>query len=284
MRVSFSKRYAKKELKNKKAKSSEKKQAYRLTFTPSPAEKNHFFPWRSIMLSVLFMIIVALCAVVVHYRDQMLFPIKHIDVQGQFDTVKTENLQSVFAKYASGSMLFLSEHQLAQALQSIPVIDQVLVKRIWPSTVQIVLQQKYPIARFGETQLLSNRGILFLPSDMHQAEGLPYINGPESRANQLWQVYITLNKILLPVDLKILRLEVSPRLSYSLVLNNGLTLYLGSTDIAERVSLFVRVYAKSLHARIAQMDYVDMRYNSGMAVGWKVLPSQNASLKQKEKV
>lgn len=273
--MSFSKRYAKKESKNKNTNHAEKKQAYRLTFSPSPVEKNYFFPWRSIILSVLFIILIALGVSVVHYRDQILFPIKHIDVQGQFNTVKTESLQNVLTKYASGSLLFLPERELLQALQSIPTIDQVSVKRIWPSTVQIVLQQKYPIARFGETQLLSNRGILFVPSDMHQTEELPYINGPESRASQLWQAYIALNKILSPIDLKILRLEVSPRLSYSLVLNNGLTVYLGSTDIAERLSLFVRVYTKSLHARIAQIDYVDMRYNSGMAVGWKVMPVQH---------
>jgi cell division protein FtsQ len=168
-------------------------------------------------------------------------------------------------------MLFLSEQQLMQALEQVPWIDRAFVKRIWPSTVSIALQQKIALARFGATHLLSENGVLFVPPDMSQAESLPYIDGPENRVNQLWQAYLALNNILLPINLKILRLEVSPRLSYSVVLNNGLMIYLGSADIAERLALFTRAYNKSLRARADQIEYVDMRYNSGMAVGWKTV-------------
>jgi cell division protein FtsQ len=267
--VSFSKRFSKKQLSKNKPQSWKTRQAYPLNSSPAVVEKNFFLPWRSIFFSVLLLIIAVSSGIVFYCRDQLLFPIKHIDVHGQFNTIKTENLQNVFAKYASGSLVFFSERQLKQALQAVPNVDQVFVKRIWPATVYVLLQQKYPVARFGAQQLLSNHGVLFAVSEPNQGAELPYINGPENRVDQLWQAYLALNKILSPLDLNILRLEVSSRLSYSLVLSNGIIIYLGSSDVAERLALFARVYLKSLQARAAQINYIDMRYNSGMAVSWK---------------
>lgn len=275
--MSFSKRYAKEKSKKQKTERPEKKHAYRLAFTDARSENHALLQWRVLLFSLLLLIGAAAIVFVWHYREQVLFPIKHIDVQGHFDQVNPKNLQKVFAEQASGSLVFISVPHLTAALLQVPWVDQVSVQRVWPSTLRIVLEQKHPVARFGEAHLLSNNGILFVPPDMHGTEGLPYIDGPENRASQLWQDYLAFDKILLPLDLKILRLEVSPRLSYSLVLNNGITVYLGSVDMTERLALFARVYPKSLRPRLTQIEYVDMRYSSAMAVGWKVAAQSNPS-------
>lgn len=293
--MSFSKRYAKKQSKQQKSDQRDKKQAYRLALTEARTKNHTSLQWRVLLFSTLLLLCAATVAFVWHYRDQVLFPIKHIDVQGHFDRVKSENLQAVFAAHASGSLVLISPYHLTEALLQVPWVDQVSVQRVWPSTLRVVIEQKDPVARFGEIRLLSNHSVLFTPPDMKGTEDLPNIDGPENRANQLWQTYLAFEKILLPLDLHILRLEVSPRLSYSLVLNNGITVYLGSVDMMQRLALFARVYPKSLRPRLAQIEYVDMRYSSAMAVGWKAaVPStnpppaadlfNNAGIKRKQKI
>jgi cell division protein FtsQ len=48
-----------------------------------------------------------------------------------------------------------------------------------------------------------------------------------------------------------------------------MTIVLGTNDILTRLRRFVHAYEKQLHMRQKDLAYVDLRYTSGMAIGWK---------------
>jgi cell division protein FtsQ len=258
--MSFSRRYAK---------DKSRQHASRLNFN-KPTQEPSRIKWRGIFFTMLMTFFLIVLSIVWHYRDEVLFPIKNIDLQGTFDSTDNAELSNILAVHAAGSMLLLSVDQLKLQLEHLSWVDHVSIRRLWPYNLQVSVTKKQAVARFGDTKLFTADGKFFVPSSRNIAQGLPYISGPENLAPQLLQTYFVLSKILLPSQLKILRLEVNPRLSYSLELDNGITVDLGSTDINQRLSSFVKVYNKSLKAKVDQIQYVDMRYNSGMAVGLKV--------------
>jgi cell division protein FtsQ len=260
-------------------------QASRLSQSQSKDESASWnIPWKQIFFSLLIFTVFLTSIVGWRHRDSWIFPIKHIELKGEFQRVDRLALQGVLTHYASGSLLFFSASELKERLQDLPWIQSVQIKRKWPTTLLVSLTEKQGVARFGDNQLLNVDGTIFSAPNMQGMDSLPYINGPEKLAPQLWMAYQALSKLLEPYHLAIWRMEVSPRLSYTLVLNNGVTLYLGSSNVVDRLKIFAKVYEKNLKNRADQMQYADMRYNSGMAVGWKSEPktkTQEAKVRRK---
>lgn len=257
-------------------------QASRLSYLKAEeVEESDSFPWKKIFYGLIFIALLLSSVIGWRHRDSWIFPIKHIELKGDFQRVDPMGLQAVLAHYASGSLLFFSAGELKDRLQDLPWVDQVNLKRQWPTTLMIVLNEKHAVARFGDNQLLAADGVVFSAPNMEGMEKLPYINGPANLSPQLWTAYQALNNLLAPYQLTIWRMDVSPRLAYTLVLSDGVTLYLGSTNVVDRLKIFGKVYEKNLKARADQMQYADMRYSSGMAVGWKLdKPSSGISVGQ----
>lgn len=76
-------------------------------------------------------------------------------------------------------------------------------------------------------------------------------------------------------------LALSERFAWQLWLDNGIRLNLGREDKAQRVQRFIDVYPRLEKPEGAQVDAIDLRYDTGLAVSWKF--SQNEDNKDKSK-
>jgi cell division protein FtsQ len=91
--------------------------------------------------------------------------------------------------------------------------------------------------------------------------------------------YRDLNALLAFNSLKIDELILSERFSWQLTLNDGVTLNLGREERVKRVQRFMdqypRIKAELKVKKIREkyknqaVDYIDLRYDTGLAVGWK---------------
>jgi cell division protein FtsQ len=84
------------------------------------------------------------------------------------------------------------------------------------------------------------------------------------------QHFKDINRLLQPLHVRILTLELTPYFTWKLRLDNGMMLQLGHKDILTRLAHFVKVYPKIVGSRVADIEYVDLRYPNGVAVRWKV--------------
>lgn len=85
--------------------------------------------------------------------------------------------------------------------------------------------------------------------------------------------------------MSITELVLSERFAWQLTLNDGVTLNLGREDRVKRVQRFMDIYPqikklalekaknqnKNQDEENQQVDYIDLRYDTGLAVGWKPL-------------
>lgn len=76
--------------------------------------------------------------------------------------------------------------------------------------------------------------------------------------------------------LSIDELVLSERYSWQLTLSDGVRLNLGREERVERVQRFMDVYQeiKDKQQDNKLVDYVDLRYDTGVAVGWKPAPEK----------
>jgi cell division protein FtsQ len=65
------------------------------------------------------------------------------------------------------------------------------------------------------------------------------------------------------------RLRLDERGAWELSLDNGVALRLGRTGVDERFERFLEAAARIVAARAAEIEYVDMRYSNGFAIGWR---------------
>jgi cell division protein FtsQ len=197
-------------------------------------------------------------------------PISNVKLIGDRKYLALDDIEKTIVPEASLGFFRLKVSSLQQQLLSLPWIKQVQIRRVWPHELVINFEEKIPAARWGSNGLLSIEGELFYPLAMPKGFlNLPLLQGPEGRELQVWQQYLVMKETLLPIHLGIKQLVLAPRGAWHLQLSNDITVILGTNDTLMRLEQFIIAYQKDLHLRAANIATADLRYTSGMAIGWR---------------
>jgi cell division protein FtsQ len=197
------------------------------------------------------------------------FPVKNVKFTGKTHYLTQSELQQVVASEISSGFFRLKISTLQQHLLSLPWAKQVGVRRVWPDSVIISIEEHQPFAFWGDKAVLSQAGTLFYPAlSPLKALKLPLLQGPEGKHRLVFEQFIKMQEILSPLKLGITEVVLAPRGAWHIRLSNGILVILGTNDILSRLRFFVRAYDKYLYTRQPEVAYVDLRYTVGMAVGW----------------
>lgn len=196
------------------------------------------------------------------------FPIKTVRVYGTTHTDQSE-VQTVLMPIVRGGYFGVSVETIKEKLLQMPWVADIFVHRIWPDQVEISVIEKNAVARWNNQSLLSEGGELFIPSNFPDQKALPDFVGGSGQQITLLRYFNEINRIFLPLHAKISYLELTPLATWKMRLDNGISLQIGNKDILTRLNHFVKVYPKIVGDRVADVDYVDLRYPNGMAVRWK---------------
>lgn len=237
----------------------------------SRARKQHQFKfsWKtaSKFTFYIFLFVLLLCATM-QLKKAQYFPIRSVKVFG-IHHADQRQFQDFLLPYVKNGFFGVDVDVIKERLMQQPWVADAIVQRIWPDHILIKVIEKEPIAKWNDTGLLSRTGQLFNPSVDSYPAGLPQFIGPEGQQIAMGENFDKINNLLIPLHFKISRLELSPTLSWTIVLDNGVKITAGHKDILTRIDHFVKVYPKIVGTRVANVDYVDLRYSNGMAVRWK---------------
>ncbi len=237
-------------------------------------EKRHKQPtqiWKRLgmglsALCLFFMVGYAAC----WFLDPVNFPLTSVKLIGDKKHLTQSELYQIIIPEMKRGFFQLKVSKIRSKLLYLPWVKQVDVRKVWPHQLVIRFEEHTPAAFWGDTGLLSEQGALFTPNmTALNLPDLPVLKGPDGRFSTVWQQYLEMEKMLTPLQLHITHLVLAPRGAWQLRLSNGTTIILGTHDILARLHRFIRVYDKHFAAKQTQMAYVDLRYTSGMAVGWK---------------
>jgi cell division protein FtsQ len=205
------------------------------------------------------------------------FPVRSVSLEGQFKHVDQQQLASAMVPVVTGNFYLLDLEAIKRHAESVPWVHQVSVRRLWPDGVYIRFTEQVLAARWGESAWVNSAGAAVDLQGREGVEGLPQFQGPEGTQAELLQQYTRLSEILTPAGLRIVTLTLTARRTWTLGLDNSITLVLGRDAPAEKVARFARLYPGTLAAQSARIKQVDLRYTNGFAVQWQNANTDSAA-------
>lgn len=193
-------------------------------------------------------------------------PVQQITVTGELEHTRTGEVQEMVQPVLTGGFLGTDLDQVRKQLEALPWIYEASVRRVWPNALEIHVVEQLPIARWGEEGFLNHEGEVFRPSDVAAWQTLPLLQGPENTAPELMASYQRIGDILAPVNLRVEQLLVDERGQVQAMLQGGTQLVMGNKDFLQRMRRFVTIYKAELAAKGGEIERVDLRYSSGVAV------------------
>lgn len=204
-------------------------------------------------------------------------PIASIEVTAPFQRVTPMQVEDHVRSRLGGGILSGDLDGVRASLETLDWVDTVRIRRRWPATLLITVNEQVAAARWGERGLLNTRGELFVTDARHIPAELPVLRGPEGSQWQVAQRYLALRGPLLKAGLHLQTVTLDARGAWKLAMAHGIDVRLGRHAVDQRIDRFVEVVTPLIAGRTDAVDYVDLRYTNGFAIGWNTVSVENAS-------
>ena len=201
--------------------------------------------------------------------DEDRLPLSRMIIQGQLKHITADDIREAIDSMDSiGTFMTQDVNKLQDALLSLPWIAQVSVRKQWPETIKVFVVENQPEATWNNKVIVNPEGVVFNAPMSDLLEPKPALFGPEANSKEVLDFWHQLQAQFAPINTTVHSVALTERLSWQVVLDNGIRLELGRDAREERVQRFIALY-KQLDDKKNSIDYIDLRYDTGAAVGWK---------------
>lgn len=197
------------------------------------------------------------------------FPIRVIEISEALRYVSEETLITAVTPHLAKGFFWLEVKAVQESVAKLPWVIASSVKRLWPDKVQLCLQEHIPQARFENNGVIDTEGRVFYPERSTISDKWPLFKGPIEKTHEMLQQYLTVLESLGPLGLTVAELHLTDYGAWNIMLDNGLAIILGKTELADRLTRFVLAYRLNLKAELEKIAYIDCRYTNGLAIGYK---------------
>jgi cell division protein FtsQ len=196
-------------------------------------------------------------------------PIRTVSIDGSFQRVSPGQIEQAVTPFAREGFMSTNLDDIQRAVEALPWVDHARISRHWPSSLHVFVVEQTAAARWGESGLLNTRGELFVREAAHVPAELPRLSGPEGTEAQVAQRYLAVQGRMLEAGMRIAALRLDERGAWEMDLDNGVVVRLGRRDVDERIDRFIKTTSQVIAHRFNDINYVDMRYSNGFAIGWR---------------
>ena len=200
--------------------------------------------------------------------DPTLLPLKVVRTDGKFRYMQRQDLEKAVAGLTRNGFLMVDVAAIRDRARTLPWVDRVSVRRVWPDSLQLWVEEHVPLSRWQEKAMLNVRGEAFRPKPDSIPAGLPLLSGPDGSEKELSRHYLEMKVRLGAMGLEITELKMDERRAWSMRLANGAVVRFGSKELDDRLERFYSIYPL-LQADKRELQEVDLRYTNGFAVTWK---------------
>ncbi|WP_353172244.1 cell division protein FtsQ/DivIB [Paracandidimonas soli] len=245
----------------------------------------NFFANTLALLALLAMV----AGVIVWVAQRPFFAISRIQIEPldaeEFNYVSVPSVQATVAgRRLTGNFFAIDLDDVRSVIETAPWVRRTQVRRVWPDTLLVQIEEQQPLALWNEDQMINTWGEAFsanqgeLSDDAH----LPQLSGPANSEQLVVQRYAELARWFAPLSLSVTEVALSPRYAWDVALSNGVTLNLGRDPAADAADLQGRSGALPFAARIEsfvqawpvlaqrlghrQISSADLRYPNGFAI------------------
>ncbi|WP_150137434.1 cell division protein FtsQ/DivIB [Candidatus Enterovibrio escicola] len=228
------------------------------------------------LLCVISGILWSLLRVLVWMGDEIQLPLSQIVVQGKLTHLSVLDIRNAVLKLGQLNSFMLQDvDDIHDAISLLPWLANVAVRKQWPDTLKVCVSEYQPEAIWNGSQLLDVSGIAFDVDPENVLDMvLVSLHGPDGSESEVLKTWREMQKIISPTKLEIATLALNERHSWRIVTRDGIRIELGRKSKNVRLERFVSLI-NAINATGRTMQYVDLRYDTGAAVGWKVMQTLN---------
>lgn len=176
-----------------------------------------------------------------------------------------------------GNFFSIDMEALKERIETVPWVRRATVRRLWPDTLVVQLEEHRPAALWEDGRLISVYGELFTANlDEAEEDGpLPQLGGPPGSERDVIERYTELRAILEPLKVQPVAVSLSSRRAWSAKLDDGTELLMGRdrdvtgaerVPIIDRVARWVESYPLVTERMQRLASVIDLRYPNGYTV------------------
>jgi cell division protein FtsQ len=219
-------------------------------------------------------------------QDPIHFPVTNVDILGTVDYEDRAALITEVEQFTTAGFYSLDIDRVRHAVDTLPWVANARVSRVWPSRIEVHVEEHEPTARWNEDSLISKRLELFSPPQLQLDNPryvqwyevfstLPQITGAPGRHGALLDTFREYEAGLASFNVTLDVLREDRRGSQTLELSNQVTVRLGYEERDLRFNRFLGVYNR-LVGKPSELEgseiergptTFDMRYSNGFALG-----------------
>jgi len=238
-------------------------------------------PNRIIGLIVFLLVIVGFIygaiQVIKWLEDEQQLPVQQIIFSGQRRVLVDAQMEALIRKNQKGSFFALDVNKVHELLEDMPWVYRASVRKRWPSSLHIYLVEQEPVAIWNDDLLLNTQGDIFDGGEANKK--LPQLFGPGGSEKTALAGFNAMQSLLSSTGLTINELFLSERFAWRVELSNGIRLNIGRQQFIDRLQNFIDVFPL-LQARNKAINYIDLRYDIGLAVGWQENDKKEQEIKE----
>lgn len=201
------------------------------------------------------------------FAEQDDWKLQRIRIVGELRQLHVNDIQAALALQSGQTVAEVNMKQLTTAVSELPWVKQVEIRRQFPGELIVSVAERTPWLRLNTQQMLDSDGQAFSPKNVDAFLHLPRVVVDESQLDEAVQQFKSANEVLASIGITISELVLNGRGALTVRLNNDVALMFGRDDWQARLKRFVSLYPGLSHDGVLPR-YVDLRYDTGVAVSW----------------
>ncbi|PSW18504.1 cell division protein FtsQ [Photobacterium sanctipauli] len=207
--------------------------------------------------------------------DANRLPLSQLVIQGELDYLSPDDVRDgILQLDRLGSFMTQDVDAIQHVLEAMPWVARAAVRKQWPDTLKVFLVEHEPAAFWNGQYLVNTEGAVFYAPREQAGKPLVGLAGPEGSSQQVLAALHEMQPRLQLAGFEIATLALNERRAWRVWLTNGIRLELGREARMERLNRFIGLYPE-LEQHGKAIEYVDLRYDTGAAVGWTDDPEQS---------
>lgn len=202
--------------------------------------------------------------------DERSLPLTKLVLTGEAEHVTHKSVTEILTKQEDRLNFFTLEiTEIQKQLEDRPWVYSASIRKHWPDTIKIHIVEQTIVASWNHRALLNRFGEIVEVKPSEQ-DSYVQLMGKDEQAEEVLNTFMQLKQLLKPSQYRIAAMSSDERNASELLLNNGISLRLGKEQKLERIQLFLNAFPLIAQKyEIDTIDYVDLRYDTGLAIGWK---------------
>ena len=218
---------------------------------------------------IIFILLLPLMLISLVTFDNFNQSIDRVVINGELNYLSERDVINLIDENVQTGFLSLDLPELNRKIVDQDWIRSSSIRRSWPATLIVNIEEEIPVARWGEQQLLNNVGDYINVINKNSVSNLPVIFSQVGDTKEIIKIYQLISELLGPVGLRIDEVESDNVGSWTLTVLSEIKIILGRDQLVEKLQRLQSVWMAELSSQEKDINAIDLRYPNGLAVKWK---------------